>query len=207
MSEYVTSLVRKYPPITHAQEKGLLERYHDGDAGAGEQLVCSAAKSLYQVALSYHKHVDTTPDDCFADLLLTAFSALSKFDPGRSSTARFHAYASWVGGGVMNKKGRKGQELFEKALYTEMGGKLDGKTATGHWGTAGEKQAISREALYKVVDAAENLPARSKALFDLRLRPEKSTLQVLSKKFGVSKERIRQIEAETNDILRKAIGD
>ncbi|MER9768943.1 sigma-70 family RNA polymerase sigma factor [Mesorhizobium sp. M0189] len=216
--------------LTREQEYALAIRWRDHKAVPAMQKIVGAYRPLViRLALRFRRF-QLPMDDMVQEGMLGLVTALKRFDPdlgNRFSTfARWYVIAALQDYVLTNFSSVKGQRTKEAKARLFRGGRLpdlsldapissDGGVET--WADRLVDEAASpEEVAERVIDgerqhkiikrAMRKLSPRSRKVIEARLMlDEPRTLDDLGQEYGVSKERIRQIEARALEDLRTAL--
>jgi RNA polymerase primary sigma factor len=218
VSKYLDGL-KGYPPLSREEEKALALRVKAGDQRARELLVRHNLPFVVAVSRKYLGR-GARLDDLIQEGNIGLLKAIEKFDTGKGT--RFSTYAIWWIRAYIQKYlkdarssvhgGESEERVFQRDLSLDAVVDEDGETT--HLDRlespepSPEMVALSRQ---KDQDVREALEKVRKRLGDLgwhivneRLeRDSPKTLEELGKRFGVSRERVRQVEMRTRAFLAK----
>lgn len=215
--------------LTREQEYALAVRWRDHkDVAAMRKIIAAHAPLVHGMAKKFAKF-GLEHDDLVQEGSVGLKFALDRFDPDMGN--RFSTFARWwvishMQGFILNNysivKGPKGHEAKRRFYKGDRArhASLDvpvGEDGNQTWvdilegdGPSPEdsaERAIDGERQSKLIrQALRKLKPRSAAIIKARLMlDEPKTLDELGKKYGISRERIRQIEAKALEDLRKAL--
>jgi RNA polymerase primary sigma factor len=216
LASYI-KVARAFPPLTRAEEHSLAVRARQGDTAAKQKLVLH--NLAFVIGFARRQRRGTVPlDDLIQEGSAGLLRAVEKFDPGSGN--RFLTYGAWW---VRAYVGRylEGARSSVRALSTAPRDiSLDG--ACGEEGDdalidhledgapgpevlclAGETRRQVRQALASVRGRLSEL---GWDIVQERLEQDSPlTLQELGRRWGVSRERVRQVEVATRQLLRRQL--
>lgn len=226
ITEYNRDVTRCHALLTPDQERELATAAAAGDTSARERLIYSQLPLVMSIARKFL----TNPVD-FEDLIsegnLALIAAVDKLDTARARLSTFAtllvtqrirryvvAHATVVRRPASYRLSDKSRCRHEAAGYClSLSGGSGGRGGSGSGGGSGDSLAsdlvedrdtpdLDNEVLMLALSRAiEELPKRERNIVLYRLRGE--TLQEVGRRYGVSRERIRQIEADVVVQLRE----
>ncbi|MHB1847025.1 MAG: sigma-70 family RNA polymerase sigma factor [Deltaproteobacteria bacterium] len=210
---------RKYPPLDREAERELTQLVQAGDPAARERLIRHNLAFVVSVARKYLGR-GARLDDLIQEGNFGLLKAVEHFEPERGN--RFSTYAIWwirayiqkylkdarssVRGG--DSEGRVYQRDLSLDVTLDEDGDLSHLDLLESDLPSPELQALSRE---RDEDVNEALRKLRKRLGDLgwdivneRLKQDSpTTLEEIGRRFGVSRERVRQVELRTRQFLAR----
>jgi RNA polymerase primary sigma factor len=214
LAPYLAS-ARRLPPLTREAEHELALRARDGDVHARQRLVrgCLA----FVVAIARQQSRGTVRlDDLIQEGNLGLLRAAEKFDPYAGT--RFSTYAAWwiranIGRYLKEARStvrpRSGTVAYADLSLDSL---VDEETETTHMdrlqdGAAGpEETYLATENDLEVRNALGRVRTRVGELgwniiHDRLQQDQRWTLEEIGKRWGLSRERVRQVELQTKKIL------
>ncbi len=221
ISKYLDGL-KGYPPLSREEEHELAVRVRSGDRKARELLIRHNLPFVVSVSRKYLGR-GARMDDLVQEGNFGLLKAVEHFDPDKGT--RFSTYAIWWIRAYIQKylkdsrSSVRGGESEGRAFQRDLSldATIDDDGEVSHLELlesdlpGPEQLAAGRE---RDDDVNEALGRLRKRLGDLgwdiiheRLKQESPmTLEELGKRFGVSRERVRQVELRTRDFLARALG-
>jgi RNA polymerase primary sigma factor len=208
--------VRGYPPLSRKDEHALALRVRRGDLSARQKLVQHNLAFVLTIALKQRRGA-LRLDDLVQEGNLGLLRAVEKFDPHAGT--RFLTYATWWIRAYMGKHAKEARSTVRPRSGTaaQADVSLDGVTGeesgSSHLerledGAPGPEAAcLSAESRREVRDALSKVRKRIGGLgWDIvrnRLADDSpETLEEIGRRWGLSRERARQVEAKTKHFLR-----
>ncbi|TJW14386.1 MAG: sigma-70 family RNA polymerase sigma factor [Mesorhizobium sp.] len=215
--------------LTREQEYALAVRWRDHrDVTAMQEIIAAHRPMVVSFAWKFQRY-QLPMDDMVQEGSIGLITALKRYDPDLGN--RFSTFARWyvvaaLQGYVMQNfsvvkrpggtKSRtdffKGHRAVDSSLDATIGRDNDETYADRLIDGAAlpddiAERVIDGERQHKIIrNALKKLSPRSKAIIEARVMlDEPKTLGELSKEYGISGERIRQIEARALKDLRKAL--
>ena len=202
LSRYLTE-IRKFPMLTKDEEFMLAKRWSEHqDPEAAHRLVTSHLRLVAKIAMGYRGYG-----------LRKAKSQISAFEEGDLHPEHLAAIATKLGVSeeeVTNMNRRLGGDASLNAPL-----RADGESEWQDW--LADDTAVSQETqladdeekgirMSLLQEAMEELTDREKhILTERRLKDDPVTLEELAGQYGVSRERVRQIEVRAFEKLQKAM--
>ncbi len=216
LDRYLRSLPR-YEPLTREEERDLANRSHRGDARAREELI---RRNLSFVVAIARRHMGRGGrlDDLIQEGNVGLLKAVEKFDTGKGT--RFSTYAIWwirayiqkylkeshssVRGG--EDGARRGLRDVSLDLPIDEDGETTALDRLPDEGPGPEQRFFQGEVGHNVRRSLERVRGRigemGWSIVEERLESDDpKTLEQLGKRFGVSRERVRQVELKTRTFL------
>lgn len=213
--------------IRGAAEVDLIRRHQGGDRTAAGVLLKAHAPFIVSVVKRYGKTIDF--EDALQDGQMGFLTALNKFDPGRGFALTTYA-KHWIRAAVSRARENDGlvrvpvnqQPAMRKtgelarfrpvSLDAPLGddgerSMLDGFVDDGAIADVEIERTENRAGAVATIELAmRGMSEREHAVVRRRLLTEEpETLDEIGKSFGVSRERIRQIEAQAKTLLAKRV--
>jgi RNA polymerase sigma factor (sigma-70 family) len=197
--------IGKVPLLTAEQEVSLAKRIERRDMGAKRKLIEANLRLVVSIA---KRHVAVTDNffELVSDGNMSLIRAVEKFDYARGN--KFSTYASWA---IMKNFARtipdahKQQDRFRTAQQEMFLATEDGRSDQYEQ----ESSQLLRESqvgrILKRLDEREQQIIISRYGLDGRAEP--LTLKEVGVEMGVTKERVRQLEARALDKLRRAAAE
>jgi RNA polymerase primary sigma factor/RNA polymerase sigma factor len=190
------------PQRARASQMDEIERYYDEAAQTKNQLVQANLRLVVSIA---KRHV--TPANDFFSLVsdgnISLIRAVEKFDYARGN--KFSTYASWA---IMKNFARsipdefKHQDRFRTSLDEMFMSQPDDRSDQYEQEQA---QRLREEQIHKILSRLDEREQRIIiSRFGLDHKHEPLTLKEVGEDLGVTKERVRQLEARALDKLRQA---
>lgn len=222
LQPYLRALPR-YQPLSREDERDLALRCRRGDVRAREELV---KRNLPFVVAIAKKSMGRGArlDDLVQEGNIGLLKAVEKFDTGKGT--RFSTYAIWWIRAYIQKYlkeahssvrgGEDGARRYLKDVSLDVAVDEEGEiTALDRLeddGPGPEEQLGHAEADWQVRDRLERLRKRIGPLgWDIlegRLgSDEPETLEQIGKRWGLSRERVRQVELQTKRFLQRCLAD
>jgi len=222
LQPYLRSLPR-YQPLTREEERELADRSRRGDARAREELVKRNLPFVIAVAKRSLGR-GARLDDLVQEGNIGLLKAVEKFDTGKGT--RFSTYAIWwirayigkylkevhssVRGG--EDGARRGLKDVSLDVAVDDDGELTALDRLEDDGPSPEEWFESAEADSLVRDRLERYRKRIGPLgWDIiegRLgSDDPETLEQIGRRWGLSRERVRQVELQTRKLLQRALSD
>ncbi len=222
VSKYLDGL-KGYPPLTREEEHELALRVKKGEKRARELLVRHNLPFVVSVSRKFLGR-GARLDDLIQEGNIGLLKAIEHFDPHKGT--RFSTYAIWWIRAYIQKYlrdirssvrgGDSEGRVYQRDLSLDVA--LDEEGDVSHLDLlesdlpSPELQALSKE---RDQDVNEALGRLRKRLGDLgwdivneRLKQESpKTLEELGKRFGVSRERVRQVELRTRAFLARYLSN
>jgi RNA polymerase primary sigma factor len=218
LDRYLRSLPR-YEPLTREEERDLANRAHRGDGRAREELI---RRNLAFVVAIARRHMGRGGrlDDLIQEGNVGLLKAVEKFDTGKGT--RFSTYAIWwirayiqkylkeshssVRGG--EDGARRGLRDVSLDVPLDEDGEITALDRILDDGPGAEQRFLQGEVGQNVRSSLEKVRGRigemGWSIVEERLEAyEPKTLEQLGKRFGVSRERVRQVELKTRTFLRE----
>jgi RNA polymerase primary sigma factor len=218
LDRYLRSLPR-YEPLTREAERDLANRARRGDTGARDELIRRNLAFVVSIARR-HMGRGARLDDLIQEGNIGLLKAVEKFDTGKGT--RFSTYAIWWirayiqkylkeshssvrGGEDGARRGLRDVSLDvpldEDGDTTALDRILDNDPGAEQRFLRGEVGRNVRASLEK---ARGRIGEMGWSIVAERLESdEPKTLEQLGKRFGVSRERVRQVELKTRSFLRE----
>jgi len=183
LSRYLQS-IRKFPILEPEQEYMLAKQWVDhGDVDSAHQMVTSHLRLVAKIAMGYRGY-GLPLGELISEGNVGLMQAVKKFDPERGF--RLATYAMWW----------IKASIQEYILHTWSLVKIGT--------TASQKKLFFN--LRKLKGKIKTLNARERHIFtERRLEENPKTLEALSNEYGISRERVRQIEVRAFEKVQKAI--
>ncbi|TIX28834.1 sigma-70 family RNA polymerase sigma factor [Mesorhizobium sp.] len=214
--------------LTREDEYALAVRWRDHrDVAAMQKIVATHQPLVFGFAHKFRRFKLPT-DDMVQEGSIGLMTALNRFDPDLGN--RFSTFARWyviaalqdfilanfsVVKGSTSSKNRMAFFAGQRAVDASMDASIyeDGESWTDRLVDGSDlpdaiaEAVIDGERQSKIIrQALKKLSPRSAAIVKARVMlDEPETLESLGRKYGISKERIRQIEAKGLEDLRKAL--
>ncbi len=213
--------IRAYPPLDRDEEHALALRVRQGDAAAKQKLV--RHNLAFVVAIARKQRRGTLRlDDLIQEGNVGLMRAVEKFDPYAGT--RFSTYAVWWIRAYVGKYLKEARSTVRPLSGTvaqadlSLDSGVDEEGETTHLdriedeGPGPEDHFLSSESDRGVRDAIGRVRRRLGELgWDIvhaRLQQdEPRTLEEIGKRWGVSRERVRQVELKTKAYLQRYLGD
>lgn len=219
-------MTRRFTPkiLSREEERDLLARWKDSrDLNARDRLVLAHQPLVHKVCAHYRRSI-VPKEDLFQEGILGLMKAADRFDMAHD--VRFSTYAvNWVRYSVVEymlrhsqvvrgPTGSAGQAAFFRGEWMDIvaidAKGLNGKPLADSLPSvdAGPEHIASRSidgeravAALRAMDSDD----RRATILNERFFGDRVTLESIAGRFGVGKERIRQIEAQGVDMLRRAL--
>ncbi len=213
--------IRAYPPLGRDEEHALAVRARQGDARAKHALV--QHNLAFVVAIARKQRRGTLRlEDLIQEGNMGLLRAVEKFDPHAGT--RFSTYAVWWIRAYVGKHLKEARSSVRPMSGTvaqadlSLDATFDEENETTHLdrieddGPGPEETFLAEEGDRGVRDALGKVRKRLGELgWDIvhaRLeQDDPRTLEEIGKRWGVSRERVRQVELRTKDYLRRYLGD
>jgi RNA polymerase primary sigma factor len=213
--------IRLYPPLGREEEHDLALRARAGDRGAARKL--AAHNLAFVVAIARRQRLGSLRlEDVIQEGNLGLLRAVEKFDP--EAGTRFSTYAVWwirayVGkylkearSSVRPQSGTVAQADLSLDLAVDEEGETTHLERIEDPGPGPEEAAVSAQHGRKLRRSLSRLRRRiGEVGWDVvhsRLeQDEPVTLEEIGRRWGVSRERVRQIELRTKETLRRALAE
>ncbi len=209
--------IRRFPPLTREEEHVLAVRARDGDASAKRRLVQHNLAFVLVIARKLRRGTARL-DDLVQEGNLGLMRAVEKFDPHAGT--RFLTYATWWIRAYTGKFLKQARSTVRPQSGTMAQADISLDATTGDEGDVSrieliedegpgpEAACLSAESDRQVRELLGKVRKRVGAMgWDIiRNRLEKDspeTLQDIGKRWGVSRERARQVEVKTKQLLRR----
>jgi RNA polymerase primary sigma factor len=216
LSHYLAAL-RRYPPLTREEEHRLAVRAGQGDASAKQKLVCHNL-ALVMCIVRKQRRGAVRLDDLVQEGNVGLMRAVQKFDPHAGT--RFSTYAVWW------IRAHVGKHLKEARSTVRPRSGMAAQSDASLDSAIGESSDATHLDLLEAVgagpeascQAAENDRAVRGALTKVRKRmgglaweivcdrlqqDSPKTLEEIAKRWGISRERVRQVEVKTRQLLSR----
>lgn len=213
--------IPRFQPLTREEERALADRARRGDAAAREDLV---RRNLAFVVAIARRHAGRGArlDDLIQEGNVGLLKAVEKFDTKKGT--RFSTYAIWwirayiqkyvkechssVRGGEDGK--RRGLKDLSLDVAIDEEGEMTALERLPDDGPGPEQQFLSGEEGRRVraglEGAKKKLGEMGWSIVRERLESDDpKTLEQLGRRFGVSRERVRQVELKTRSLLRREL--
>jgi len=216
---------RQYPPLSREAEHELAVKMRRGDLAARRSLASHHMALVVAVARRQHRG-SVRMEDVIQEGNLGLMRALDKFEPEEGS--RFATYAIWWVRAFIGKymKGARSSVRPRSGRVARDDLSLDGAASEESDSTLLDELEDDAPGPEAVFLARENASEVRKALAGLRprigelgweivhgrlQRDERRTLEEIGRPFGLSRERVRQVELKTKTLLvghmqRRALG-
>jgi len=209
--------IRDYPPLSREEEHKLAVLARRGDLSARQELV--RHNLAFVVAIARKQRRGTVRlDDVIQEGNVGLMRAVEKFDPGAGT--RFSTYAVWWIRAYVGKYLKEARSSVRPQSGTvaqadlSLDSAVDEDNETTHIdrieddGPGPEDHFLANEADVEVRDALGRIRKRVGELgWDIihnRLQREQPrTLEEIGKRWGVSRERVRQVELRTKQFLAR----
>src|ERR671927_380159 len=191
LSRYLAE-IRKFPMLEPQQEYMLAKRWreHD-DRDAAHHLVTSHLRLVAKIAMGYRGY-GLPISEIVSEGNVGLMQAVKRFEPEKGF--RLATYAMWWIKASIREDGDAG----------EWEGWLVDESASQESRLVAEEQADNRHKALR--DAMSVLNDRERRIFEARrLADDPITLEELAEEFGVSRERVRQIEVRAFEKVQKAV--
>ncbi len=199
--------IRRYPMLEAAEECVLATRWREhGDADAAHKLVTSHLRLVVKIAVGYRGY-GLPVSEIISEGNVGLMQAAKRFDPQQGF--RFATYAMSERD-VVEMNRRLGGDV---SLNAQMRDDPD----SGEWqdwlvdeGSADQESRVveseeSENRKKALAEALSVLNARERRIFEARrLAEDPSTLEDLASAFGISRERVRQIEVRAFQKVQRA---
>ncbi len=209
--------IREYPPLSREEEHRLAVRARRGDLSARQQLVRHNLAFVVAIARKQRRG-SVRLDDVIQEGNVGLMRAVEKFDP--SAGTRFSTYAVWWIRAYVGKYLKEARSSVRPQSGTvaqadlSLDSAVDEDNETTHIeriedeSPGPEDHFLSNEADVEVRDALGRIRKRVGELgWDIihnRLQQEQPrTLEEIGKRWGVSRERVRQVELRTKQFLAR----
>jgi RNA polymerase primary sigma factor len=206
---------RRFPPLSRAEEHGLAVRTRAGDLSARQRFAQHNLAFVVAIARKRRRGV-VRLDDMIQEGNLGLLHAIDKFDPDAGT--RFATYACWwirayIGKYLMKARSavrpRSGTIAQSDVSLDMPVGDESGATHLDRLeddASGPEDTFLAKEDGVEVREALERLRPRVGALgweiIHSRLqREQRRTLREIGEEWGLSRERVRQVEEQTKRIL------
>jgi RNA polymerase primary sigma factor len=213
-------IVRRYPPLSRDEEHDLAMRARAGDPTARERLIRHNLRLVITVS-RLQRRGTVRLDDVVQEGNLGLLRAVEKFDPHAGT--RFSTYAVWwirayVGKYLKQARSNVRPKSGTVALHdVSLDARVHGDGDVSHLDrletegpgpedtyAQGEGDHRTREALSRVRKRVGNV---GWDIVHARLaHDDPATLEEIGRRWGLSRERVRQIEVETKNVLRRHLG-
>ena len=179
LSRYLQE-IRKFPLLEPQQEFMLAKAWREhGDSKAAHQLVTSHLRLVAKIAMGYRGY-GLPVAELISEGNVGMMQAVKRFDPDRGF--RLATYAMWW----------IRASIQEYILHS--------------WSLVKMGTTAAQKKLFFNLRKLKGLSDRERHIIvERRLTDEPKTLEDLSAKYGISRERVRQIEVRAFDKLQKAI--
>jgi RNA polymerase sigma factor (sigma-70 family) len=219
LAPYLRGL-RAFPPLSRAEEHALALRAREGDAEAKQKLVRHNLAFVLVIARKQRRGT-LRLDDVIQEGNLGLLRAVEKFDPDAGT--RFLTYAAWWIRAYIGKYLKEARSTVRPRSGTVAQNDISLDCAPSDEGEVPgldrvEDEAPGPEATYLSAETTREVrsllrSARERIgelgwdiVRDRLLQPDSPrTLEEIGKRWGVSRERTRQIEVRTKLILRRQI--
>src|SRR5712675_1586431 len=209
--------IRRFPMLERQEEYMLAKRWREhGDRDAAHKLVTSHLRLVTKIARDYRGY-GLPISEVISEGNVGLMQAVERFEPEKGF--RFATYAVWW------IKAAIQEYILRSWSLVKMGTTANQKKAFFNLSKAQSKISILDEGdmrpnQVKTLAASEEFDNRRKTLFDAltvlnererrifetrRLAEEQITLVELAKEFGVSRERVRQIEVSAFEKVQNAV--
>lgn len=213
---------RRHPFLALDEEKDLLRRSGSGDSKATERLVGSHLRFVIKIAGRY-RGLGPPMNDLIQDGILGLIQAVRRFDPERN--VRLSTFAMfWIRAAIQDSI-RRSRSLIH--VNGEGPAGLSNGDSALRWGTAVDPDGVINSIVSDAPDPEEAvstkvghllqrsalatalsvLPAREQLVIRRRYLEEvRATFNAIGRELGVSKDRVRQLEATALRRLRNLLG-
>jgi RNA polymerase primary sigma factor len=216
LSPYLDT-IREYPPLSREDEHRLAVQARRGDATARQRLVRHNLAFVVAVARKQRRGA-VRLDDIIQEGNVGLMRAVEKFDPGAGT--RFSTYAVWWIRAYIGKYLKEARSSVRPQSGTvaqadlSLDSAVDDENDTTHLerieddSPGPEDNFLTTEANVEVRDALGRIRKRVGELgWDIihnRLQQDQPrTLEEIGKRWGVSRERVRQVELRTKQFLAR----
>jgi RNA polymerase primary sigma factor len=213
--------IRLHPPLGRAEEHDLAVRARAGDRRAARKLVTH--NLAFVVAVARRQRLGSLRlEDVIQEGNLGLLRAVEKFDP--EAGTRFSTYAVWWIRAYIGKHLKEARSSVRPLSGTVAQADLSLDTTVDEEGEVTHLERIEDPGPgpEEVAVSAQNVKKVRRSLTRLRKRlgevgwdvvharlerDEPVTLDEIGRRWGVSRERVRQIELRTKDTLRRALAE
>lgn len=216
-------MVPRYRPLSREEERELARRSRAGDSRAREELV---TRNLPFVVAIAKRHVGRGArlDDLVQEGNLGLLRAVEKFDTGKGT--RFSTYAVWWIRAYIQKflreahssvrGGEDGHRRWLRDFSLDMPideeGEISGLDRLEDPLPDPEQRTVRSDEDERIRERLERFRARIGPLgwdiLEERLgSDDPDTLETIGKRWGLSRERVRQVELQTKRFLERALDD
>ena len=210
--------IRKYPVLTREEERALAIRVRRGDVAAREKLIRHNLALVVTIARKQRRGA-VRLEDLIQEGNISLMRAVEKFDP-RVGT-RFSTYAAWWVRAFVGKYAREASSsvrprsgavaLPDFSLDAPLG---DAEGSASHLEQIEDERPDPEDSLLSstndlhVRDSLSRIRNRVGSLgWDIihsRLEQDPpQTLEQIGRRWGVSRERVRQVELQTKELLQR----
>src|SRR6266849_6430184 len=209
LSRYLQE-IRKFPMLAQDEEFMLAKRWQEHqDTEAAHRLVTSHLRLVAKIAMGYRGY-GMPLSELISEGNVGMMQAVKRFDPDRGF--RLATYAMWwiraaiqeyilhswslVKMGTTAALKSDGEGEWQDWLVDDVS---DQETNLGERQELGLRRDLLRGAMSHLTDRERDI------LIERRLKEQPTTLEDLSQKYRISRERVRQIEVRAFEKLQKAI--
>lgn len=211
--------IRRHPPLGREEERALALRVREGDVEARKKLAAHNLAFVVSVARRQRRG-GVRLDDLVQEGNLGLLRAIEKFDPDQGT--RFSTYAVWWIRAYVGKHLKEARSTVRPLSGTtalsdlSLDATVDEEGEITHLDRI-EDEGPGPEARYLSAEEGARVRARVKRVrrhlgeigWDVihsRLEQDDPvTLEELGKRWGVSRERVRQVELRAKHVLRRAL--
>src|SRR6202000_2615333 len=221
--------IRKFPMLSPEEELALSKAWRDNeDMDAAHKLVTSHLRLVAKIAMGYRGY-GLPVGELISEGNVGMMQAVKRFDPDRGF--RLATYAMWwiraaIQEYILHSWSlvKMGTTAAQKKLFFNLR-RLKGQMQAiddgdlqpeqvakiAHALDVPEQDVISMNRRLSAPDHSLNAPARSgiegagRILIERRLKDNPTTLEDLSQQYGISRERVRQIEVRAFEKLQRAM--
>ena len=211
--------VRDFPPLSRDEEHAFAVRARKGEVKAKQKLV--RHNLAFVVAIARKQRRGTVRlDDVVQEGNLGLLRAVDKFDPHAGT--RFLTYAAWWIRAYIGKYLKEARSTVRPQSGTVAQSDVSLDSGSGEEGDASfldriEDEAPGPEATYLSAETARDVRGLLRGMrarigelgWDIvhdRLQQDSpTTLQEIGRRWGVSRERTRQVEVKTKQLLRRQL--
>jgi RNA polymerase primary sigma factor len=195
--------------MSRDEECALLRRAQGGDAKARDAMVENALPLVLSL-VRRHRRTGVSRDDLIQEGVLGLLQAISRFDPSKG--APFAAYATWWVRAYVTRYTRTQMGAVRGGAERGHAADIslddeDSHLAPQSDAPSAEEEVVRAESARQVAAALDSAHKRIGDVgWDIIHRrtadDEPLTLEVIGRRWGISRERVRQLEKRTHDFLR-----
>src|SRR6266852_162488 len=190
--------IRRFPMLERREEHVLAKRWRaHSDLEAAHKLVTSHLRLVAKIAMGYRGY-GLPLNDLISEGNIGLMQAVKRFDPDRGF--RLATYAMWwiraaIQEYILHSWSlvKMGTTAAQKKLFFNL------RKLKGELQELGLRRDLLEKAMTHLNDRERHI------LSERRLKENPTTLEDLSQQYGISRERVRQIEVRAFEKLQKAI--